>query len=412
MKKSHDEINYDNKSESEYDNDDSPRSFAARFRVELIKRSVSKQWTKALHEWVFNFMLKSTELSKAQADDHKFSDIERSNVHDTHEHCICKQRIEDCCVIINTITQRRVVIGSTCINHINNKNLNKKLSKMCSAVFAEIRKFNNDADYVKNFSKISHKIIQFMTNQNIISQDQAIFLDNLPNYKNKTKINLSLKQLQKVVDIKKLLYEYLRLQHNNYTLHNIVFDNTNHKLILEYATKYNLLSNKNGTNDIIFIDRKNYIVANISMPTPQHKKYTNFMFNPNNIKYERGFLKFKWITTKIINNCNKCHQSFYSDQIWKNICKSCFHTPNKCFKCTNGIKCNTLTYQQNFHPSNITNIYKCSLCADKAENSTLKFQIIDQNKLICRDCWKNNPNDIIIDYNYVITINNISKNKH
>jgi hypothetical protein len=391
---------------------------SAKFRSELTKRSDSLEWKYAKKEWDPDTIILSQRLSQLYLT--HFKDVERSKIIlPTSEYCICGQNIIECRIIINKITGKRIVIGNKCVRHIGTDKLNDIVSKQGSSMFKEaqllaiyynkpqIKKFNQEIpkiNYIDSFKKIPSKNIDFMLNEGLIDQDECDYLNNIStNYKHNNNIKLTLHELEKVVAFKQKTLDYVHKDKKIYDIENIIFDNTNEQLILDYAKKYNIIHNNHiNKNYFIFVDRLNHVIVKLAVPNPQLNYYAKHSLDIDNMKYERGFIHFSWKTNKIIKSCHKCKFMFYcaSNEYWKNTCISCYF-PN-------------VKHKHNFSKDeyNVLGNYTCSVCNQKHTYNKIKSEIVDIDNIMCKSCWKDDPKQFPVYNDYIICVDKTNKSQN
>jgi len=367
---------------------------------------VSRVYDEAILEWIDWGVIHSYELiEECKNPCSWYNQVERIikvKDDDVHDYCVCGTFIRECCIIINEQNGKKLVIGNECINNINNINLNDKTVKQNVAVFKELKEFRNydnikKINYAKHLKTISPKTIKYMFRRKLITQDDIDFLTGIHGrYVHKNKIKIGLDQLERIVGIRKKLYEYTYSNakydsfKTNYTVKNIIFDNTNSALIKNYGKKYNIILNKPKIGEKhkykLFIDGANRIMIYLLQPVLNLNYIANYELNMTKFEYKRGFLFFQWRTDKIINTCRQCKFFFFccKNEKWKTLCKSCYlNEGNSCVGFSNK-KHNFSKEEYNVHADFI-----CSECKMPKKYNKIQREIIDENKLTCEKCYEN-----------------------
>jgi hypothetical protein len=346
----------------------------SRFRKEVLKRSLSRIWELARTEWSDlkvliigqgapkNRLIYDAEDKEPFEHDISFCEImcdlsllnkiDKVSIykHKLSEYnpgrCICGHEIINECLIENRTTQKRILIGNCCIEHINNVELNNKTSKAKAHIITSIKDMNKgmvsiknieNYDYSKALKKPSGKVLEHCMNERILTLDEVEFVHTLPRIfksRNGKKVfAISLKTIEKLLDIKVKVVNniYKAPQYDKFrqdlVLENAIFDNNDYDVKVQYIKKYKLGENPCTDNDVYYqlIDVQNRTGAYI---LDKNGGLGCFTLDWDSIRYKRGFIFHKWEQTKAFQQCVSCPRAFYRkmNETWRVRCMKCFKT--------------------------------------------------------------------------------------
>ena len=418
MSESDDDSYYESDDESN-DDKEFAKECAFKFKKELLKRSVSKDWNIAKDEWIDTNKLYIYKDKDNEDITHDYSDITdedvancqlrgktvltphnrifiyKNNLNEYEEgKCICGHRIKDECIIENTHTKYRVCIGNHCIRRIGtdssenlyktNRNITTNIKKLHSNYKnALTNPYATDADYSAILKKPSPTLIKHYIIKKLITQEESIFLENFPKT-NKKNTNLPLESITRLFDINIRIINtlYKAPQYDNYKKGLLIYN------CLDEPNKIVYLKNKFGPDPstptelyYCVIDTERACAVYILDP---NGKKGEFKFINESVTYERGFIRFEWKQIKLANKCIDCNHIFHvnKNEEWMKRCTTCF-------KRQNDPEYDKIHIEpQGTYTDKDTGRYTCILCNELRGYKKFRYEIQDITKTVCQQCAK------------------------